>query len=192
MSVDSSDRPLRLEIDDFIQDVELANLYFLALEAFMSKGVAENPFSYYEISGIHGQPWRAWDRVTSASFGPAPGRTNPRSGYCSHGSVIFPTWHRVYLAQFEQALYLHAADIAPRLRAQAALDRFRIPYFDPFLPRQKTTNGDVYIYGVPIIFTLPQVQVRRPEDPSRWVPMANPFYQFDFPADGPVRPTILN
>lgn len=97
----SGDRPLRLEIDDFIQDVELANLYFLTLEAFMAKGIAESPFSYYEISGIHGQPWRAWDRVTSANFGPAPGRINPRSGYCSHGSVIFPTWHRVYLAQFE-------------------------------------------------------------------------------------------
>ncbi|CCF47016.1 hypothetical protein CH063_15571 [Colletotrichum higginsianum] len=33
----SGDKPLRLEIDDFLQDVELANLYFLALEAFMSK-----------------------------------------------------------------------------------------------------------------------------------------------------------
>ncbi|KAK1962827.1 hypothetical protein LY78DRAFT_557754, partial [Colletotrichum sublineola] len=31
------DRPLRLEIDDFLQDTELANLYFLAFEAFMSK-----------------------------------------------------------------------------------------------------------------------------------------------------------
>ncbi|KAF6830947.1 tyrosinase [Colletotrichum musicola] len=172
----SSDRPLRLEIDDFIQDVELANLYFLALEAFMSKDAAENPFSYYEISGIHGQPWRAWDRVTSASFGPAPGRTNPRSGYCSHGSVVFPTWHRVYLAQFEQALYLHAAAITPRLKAQGALDRFRIPYFDPFIPRQKTTSRDVYTYSVPIILTLPHIQVRRPEDHSRRVSMANPLY----------------
>ncbi|KAF4827508.1 Tyrosinase [Colletotrichum tropicale] len=179
----STDRPLRLEIDDFIQDVELANLYFLALEAFMSKSDSETPFSYYEISGIHGQPWRAWDRVGSVNFGSAPGRTDSRKGYCSHGSVIFPTWHRVYLAQFEQALYLHAAEIAPRLRAQGALDRFRIPYFDPFLPRQKATGGDVYTYGIPIIFTLPQIQVRRPENPTKWVPMTNPLYQFNFPTD---------
>ncbi|KAL0937178.1 tyrosinase [Colletotrichum truncatum] len=179
----STAKPLRLEIDDFIQDVELANLYFLALEAFMSKGISENPFSYYEICGIHGQPWRAWDRVTSVNFGAAPGRTDSQSGYCSHGSVIFPTWHRVYLAQFEQALYLHAAEIAPKLKAQAALDRFRIPYFDPFLPRQKASNADVYTYGIPIIFTLSHIQVRRPENPSRWVSMANPLYQFNFPAD---------
>lgn len=97
----TDDRPLRLEIDDFIQDVELANLYFLALEAFMSRRISDDPFSYYEISGIHGQPWRAWDRVTSANFGPSRGTTDPQSGYCSHGSVVFPTWHRVYLAQFE-------------------------------------------------------------------------------------------
>ncbi|OHW91286.1 tyrosinase precursor, partial [Colletotrichum incanum] len=169
-------KPLRLEIDDLLQDVELANLYFLALEAFMSKKVSESPFSYYEIGGIHGQPWRAWDGITSAEFGSSRGSINPQSGYCSHGSVVFPTWHR-------QALYLHAAEIAPKLRAQAALDRFRIPYFDPFLPRQKLASGDVYTYGLPIIFTLPQVQVRRPENPSRWVSMANPLYQFNFPAD---------
>ncbi|OBR08255.1 Tyrosinase [Colletotrichum higginsianum IMI 349063] len=172
----SGDKPLRLEIDDFLQDVELANLYFLALEAFMSKKVSQDPFSYYEICGIHGQPWRAWDGVTSADFGPSPGSVDPRSGYCSHGSVVFPTWHR-------QALYLHAADIASKLKAQAALDRFRIPYFDPFLPRQKLISGDVFTYGLPIIFTLPQIQVRRPENPSRWVPMANPLYQFNFPPD---------
>lgn len=41
---------IRLEIDDFIQDTELANLYFLAMEAFMSQGNSANPFSYYEIS----------------------------------------------------------------------------------------------------------------------------------------------
>ncbi|GKT69134.1 tyrosinase precursor [Colletotrichum tofieldiae] len=179
----SADKPLRLEIDDFLQDVELANLYFLALEAFMKKRLSESPFSYYEICGIHGQPWRAWDGVTSADFGSSRGSTDPQSGYCSHGSVVFPTWHRVYVAQFEQALYLHAAEIAPKLGAQAALDRFRIPYFDPFLPRQKLASGDIYTYGLPIVFTLPQIQVRRPENPSRWVSMANPLYQFNFPAD---------
>ncbi|KAK2042757.1 Di-copper centre-containing protein [Colletotrichum somersetense] len=177
------DKPLRLEIDDFLQDFELANLYFLALEAFMRSKVSESPFSYYEICGIHGQPWRAWDGVQSAEFSFSAGRPDPQSGYCSHGSVIFPTWHRVYVAQFEQALYLHAAEISPKLKAQAALDRFRIPYFDPFLPRQKLATGDTYTYGIPVIFSLPQIRVRRPENPSSWVPMSNPLYQFNFPTD---------
>ena len=29
------------------------------------------------------------------------GNVNPNSGYCSHSSVLFPTWHRAYLAMFE-------------------------------------------------------------------------------------------
>ncbi|KAJ2894577.1 Tyrosinase [Zalerion maritima] len=171
---------LRLEIDDFIQDTELANLYFLALEAFQSKGVNNKPFSYHEISGIHGQPYRAWDGVNSADF-ERTGSTNRTSGYCSHGSVIFPTWHRAYLAMFEQGLFLHAAEIAPRLGAEAVLDRFRIPYFDPFLPRQKAVNGDAYTYGIPVIMTLPEILLRRPERPDAWTPSRNPLYQFNFP-----------
>jgi tyrosinase len=92
---------LRLEIDDFIQDEKLANLYFLALEAFMQNDIYKQPFSYYEISGIHGQPYRAWDNVTSANFTPTGSPTSRDSGYCAHGSVLFPVWHRAYLAQFE-------------------------------------------------------------------------------------------
>lgn len=102
--VPTSDPPaLRLEIDDFIQDTELANLYFLACEAYAAKPIYKDPFSYYEISGIHGQPARPWDGVDSVDFPP----TDPNSdayiapGYCSHGSVLFPLWHRAYLAQFE-------------------------------------------------------------------------------------------
>lgn len=92
---------VRLEIDDFIQDVELANLYFLALEAFMKDEIYQQPFSYYQISGIHGQPYRAWDNVTSANFQPTGSSPNQSAGYCTHGSVLFPVWHRAYLAQFE-------------------------------------------------------------------------------------------
>lgn len=53
-------RAVRLEIDDLLADEKLANLYFLALEKFMSLGIYKDAFSYYEICGIHGQPYRAW------------------------------------------------------------------------------------------------------------------------------------
>jgi tyrosinase len=92
---------LRLEIDDFLLDEDLANLYFLALEAFMSVDIYTQPFSYYEISGIHGQPYRAWDNVNSATFAKTGSPPNKGTGYCAHGSVLFPVWHRAYLAQFE-------------------------------------------------------------------------------------------
>lgn len=41
--------------------------------------------------GIHGRPFVAWDGVN----GPF------KTGYCTHGSILFPTWHRPYLALFE-------------------------------------------------------------------------------------------
>jgi len=104
--------PLRLEIDDFLQDTELANLYFLALESFQSDKESVKAFSYYEISGIHGQPHRAWDGVTSANFQPTGQPKDPNSGYCSHGSAIFPTWHRAYLAQFEASYIATPQSIA--------------------------------------------------------------------------------
>jgi len=41
--------------------------------------------------GIHGRPFVAWDGVT----GPY------QRGYCTHGSILFPIWHRPYLALLE-------------------------------------------------------------------------------------------
>jgi len=95
--------PLRLELDDFLQDTELANLYFVAMESFMSDAASasRDPFSYYEISGIHGQPRRSWNgQQQSPEWSPQDGAAR-RFNYCSHSSLIFPTWHRAYLAQFE-------------------------------------------------------------------------------------------
>lgn len=77
-------------------------------------------------------------------------------------------------------MFLHAADIAKQLGQEDVLARFRIPYFDPFLPRQRVSGG--YKYGLPIIFMLPQIKVHRPGTPdSSWVPIDNPLYQFNFP-----------
>jgi hypothetical protein len=42
--------------------------------------------------GIHGRPYKGWDNVN----GP-----NTDTGYCTHDSVLFPSWHRPYLALFE-------------------------------------------------------------------------------------------
>lgn len=39
-------------------------------------------------------PFTTWNGVE-----PLPG--TERSGYCTHSSVLFPTWHRPYLALFE-------------------------------------------------------------------------------------------
>jgi len=47
--------------------------------------------SYFRIGGIHALPYVAWDNVGESGKG----------GYCAHGTVLFPTWHRVYVSLYE-------------------------------------------------------------------------------------------
>jgi len=55
---------------------------------------ADDPNSFFVIGGYHGEPFRG------------PGESNPQwwGGYCQHGTVLFPAWHRAYLLRLEQAL----------------------------------------------------------------------------------------
>jgi tyrosinase len=45
-------------------------------------------------TGIHGRPFVPFDNVLAE-----PGDEN--NGYCTHVSILFPTWHRPYLALYE-------------------------------------------------------------------------------------------
>lgn len=46
------------------------------------------------FSGIHGVPFEPWGGVefTAGNF---------QSGFCTHESILFPTWHRAYMALYE-------------------------------------------------------------------------------------------
>ena len=52
------------------------------------------------VTGIHGKPPIPWDNVKGISD-PAFG------GYCTHGSVIFPTWHRPYVVLYEVFCFIY-------------------------------------------------------------------------------------
>jgi len=52
--------------------------------------------SHFQIGGIHGQPYVEWD----GSGGPQS-QSGEWEGYCHHGTVTFPTWHRPYVTLFE-------------------------------------------------------------------------------------------
>ncbi|RYP41082.1 hypothetical protein DL767_001243 [Monosporascus sp. MG133] len=47
-----------------------------------------------EIAGYHGEPFRGAGWGNPAWLG----------GYCDHGNVLFPVWHRAYLLELERAL----------------------------------------------------------------------------------------
>src|SRR5450432_4144093 len=62
------------------------------------KGIKELPpnddHSFFKLGGFHGEPFRGAGWGSSAYWG----------GYCNHGNVLFPTWHRVYILKVEEAL----------------------------------------------------------------------------------------
>ena len=107
----------RLEIHDFVKDEKFFSLYIQALrksttnchryllirflfpERISSDFDQDNVESFFSVGGIHGLPNIPWD----GAVGDTPFVPNSRQwgGYCTHGSVLFPTWHRPYVALFE-------------------------------------------------------------------------------------------
>lgn len=122
-SVSNGSVPVRKEIRQLQQDEDQWNLYLLGLQRFQAVDQSQL-LSYYQIAGwflcilstsdglafspsnlltrclfffhlgIHGRPFVSWDNVGSA---PNMGS----NGYCTHTSILFPTWHRPYLALYE-------------------------------------------------------------------------------------------
>lgn len=106
------------------------NLYILAMTAFQAANQSDM-FSYYQLAGIHGVPNVPWDGVAA----------NPNAagavGYCTHSSVLFPTWHRTYLALIEQIFQQQVASVVASFPAGALHDKYaaaattmRLPYWD--------------------------------------------------------------
>ena len=60
-----------------------------------------DPDSFFQIAGYHGEPFRG------------AGYSNPQwwGGYCNHGNILFPTWHRAYLLRLEAALQKHVPGV---------------------------------------------------------------------------------
>lgn len=54
----------------------------------------DDPNSFFRLGGFHGEPFRGQGSSSSAWWG----------GYCQHGTVLFPTWHRAYMSKLEKAL----------------------------------------------------------------------------------------
>ncbi|KIJ30584.1 hypothetical protein M422DRAFT_214484 [Sphaerobolus stellatus SS14] len=84
--------------------------------------------SWFQIAAIHGKPFIAYDNV---------GEIGSHGGYCCHSSILFPSWHRPFVALMEQLLGGHVKSIASefvdpaqRKRYTEAAERFRLPYWD--------------------------------------------------------------
>jgi tyrosinase len=58
---------------------------------------SSDPLSHFGMAGIHGLPYVQWE----GAGGTRPVQGAGWRGYCTHGSYIFPTWHRPYVALYE-------------------------------------------------------------------------------------------
>lgn len=117
----------RLEIRQLAQNADQWNLYLLAMERFQAKDKNDR-LSYYQVVGVHGRPFVTWNNFPTPLVNQA--------GFCPHSMTLFGSWHRPYLAIFEQALYQSMQEVintfpqSQRGRWQEAASTFRMPYWD--------------------------------------------------------------
>ncbi|PPQ85895.1 hypothetical protein CVT25_015834 [Psilocybe cyanescens] len=162
--------PNRLEINDFVKNDKFFSLYVQALQ-IMATGSPQSDFqSFFQVAGIHGLPNTAWDgAVGSKPFDP----NSQWGGYCTHGSVLFPTWHRPYVMLYEQIMQKHAAEVAAKYTVDKAswveaAANIRQPYWD------------WAVNAVPPVevIALKQVQITGPNGSK--ITVDNPLYHYKF------------
>ncbi|KAG0642710.1 hypothetical protein HOY80DRAFT_881126 [Tuber brumale] len=120
--------PLRQEIRTLqLNNPDMFNLYILGLQYMQSRPKTDK-LSWFQVAGIHGRPYTAWDNVLGIGN---------EAGYCTHSSILFPTWHRPYLALYEQALLssiklaLMEFPAGPiKSKFTQLIPSFRMPYWD--------------------------------------------------------------
>ncbi|KAF2657265.1 Di-copper centre-containing protein, partial [Lophiostoma macrostomum CBS 122681] len=160
----------RLEIRELQEKGEMWNLYLLAMTDFQAMNQSDIA-SWYQIAGIHGMPWISWDGVE----GTIDDKTEYQRGYCPHNQLLFGTWHRPYLALFEQQLQSVARGIAAQFGSsayQTAATQLRTPYWDwaKAIPTTDTV--------LPSALTSEKVDVAFPNGTAASID--NPLYDYNF------------
>ncbi|KAF4990549.1 hypothetical protein FGRMN_8410 [Fusarium graminum] len=162
--------PLRHEISEVAdpktqEGKDQWTLFVLALERFKNLPV-DDKLSYFQVAGIHDYPRVSWDQ----------GKPEPRTkGYCTHNTLIFSTWHRVYMMLYEQLIWKNMNEIIDAwelseteiARWKKAADGWRLPYWD-WARKQKYTQN----FALPQVLTLETVEIFPPQDLK--VPIKNP------------------
>ncbi|KAK4862915.1 hypothetical protein LT330_010745 [Penicillium expansum] len=168
--------PIRQEIDSWSNNPaneKQVKLFVMALSRFQKIDPKDRD-SYFQIAGIHGQPNVPWDEPIDSKD--AEGR-----GYCTHNNILFPIWHRAYLALYEQRLHeimkqeivpAFAEDLRPEWKEAA--DGWRLPFWDWGV----TTS-------VPDLCKYPYIFVPT-SDGTGEENINNPLFQFRMPTNQPM------
>lgn len=150
-------------------------LFILAFNAIQQRSdaphVIEEPAAtFMEIASIHGKPYVEWagdrNKDISADYSATDKKdTNPVpsrfGGYCNHGAVVFPTWHRPYVMLIEQSIGNIAEQLAHDIEANnpgekgvwiKAAKELRFPYWD-------WADKDVPENGLPPVLYKEKVEI---------------------------------
>jgi tyrosinase len=95
-----------------------------------------DPNSFFVIGGYHGEPFQFRKEVDALSD---TDRYEYWGGWCNHGNVLFPTWHRAYVLRIEDAL----RTIVPTVT---------MPYWDE-------SSDDSLTEGIPSILTQEEFEL---------------------------------
>lgn len=149
-------------------------LLILALQQFQ-KQAETDATSYYAISAIHGVPRQNYNNVGQCST------CAGTDGYCTHDSVLFPAWHRCYVALFEQEFINVVHNIAnnwptsgaktTRAQMQGAASTMKWPYWDWAAPPPNGGNN------FPAMVSAPTISISGPKGQET---IQNPLFRYTF------------
>lgn len=162
----------RLEISDLSANRPNQWSLYIQTMAKWQQASQSDPTGYFGISSIHGVPRQSWDGVGQCDS------CAGADGYCPHDSVLFPAWHRTYMALYEQEFLNVANQIASSYPAgsqrdamMAAAQTMRIPYWD------WAANPQAGAHVMPTVMSSPQVTINGPNGQET---ISNPLYSFKF------------
>ncbi|CAN9091655.1 unnamed protein product [Alternaria sp. RS040] len=158
----------RLELRTLARNADQWNLYLLGMERFMAKDKNDR-LSYYQVSGVHGRPFQSWNNFPTPLMNQA--------GFCPHAQALFGSWHRPYLAIYEQAWYQSVLEVIATFpsnqqqRWRNAAATLRMPYWDWAMdPGQGGATVPTQMRDQTVTVTKPQGTVT----------INNPLYKYTF------------
>ncbi|KAK6215478.1 tyrosinase [Colletotrichum tabaci] len=162
------------------------SLFIRALQLFYNEDYTKT-LSYFQIAGIHGYPGTvAWDHSAEPTHKSRDEKQH--FIYCTHNSLTFPTWHRPYMALFEQTIYQFMGKVIEQLHFSSEAEKnvwikestqWRLPYWDWALNTE-----------VPDLFRPTTVKIRAPFGADGIQPepeiVSNPLYRYELRVNGQV------
>jgi tyrosinase len=120
------------------------------------KGIQElppsDPQSFFALGGLHGEPFQYRKAVDELD---ATDTYTYWGGFCNHGNVLFPTWHRVYVFKLEEALQCIVPGVAMPYWDET--DDFTLQHGIPSILTQETFPLDGEVIRNPLqCFVLPR------------------------------------